>query len=880
MNKRSHISVVEGQQAPGEGPVENTEVSTQPLETETEELSEDEFVEEAEWYEEDTPRRHRGWIVPTLAIIVILGWTGFFGWTNQSEMLAGAGPQQWIDWITSWAVPVLLVVGFWILATRNSAHEAKRFGEVARTLSEESQNLENRLAVVNRELSLAREFLGSQTRDLEYLGRSATERISENADRLQELIRGNGEQVDAIASVSQTALENMSSLRDDLPVIASSAKDVTNRIGSAGREAKEQVDALVDSFAQLEEHGERSEQRIAAVRGSVDTAMTAFSEQAGELEKLAEERFAALREESAAFREELHGQEIEALAALNARSITLRSEIAEVHKQASADEELALATMRERIGTLRNEAMEIARSVREGEDAAMGAWSTQIDAMRTRLTEAIDEIRQIDEAALEAANAKLAALHEEAARVDQRITERNRLFENETQQRTDKMAEAQDAMLAKLQEKLAVLDEAIAERREAQIAQIATLTEEGEALGERIGALGETFSNIAAHGHQAREAVAGGIDALDAQLRESREALEGTDRDIARLTDSSVRLLELIQASAKHSKDDLPVAMEASENRLAEIEQRAGEVRELLEQARKTGDALTEGMGSIEERTRVAMEGFDTFQSNFGETASAQINSVERLRAGLVELSHESTQLAAHVQGELRDAIGQLEDKARASLAGIEQEQAHRIAQISDKVGEESIGAVEKALTDKTQDAIAQLDEARQRSNEAARAMTQQLRDQLGRLNDLTTNLETRIAHARDKATDNVDSDFARRVALITESLNSSSIDIAKALSSEVTDTAWASYLRGDRGIFTRRAVRLIDNSEARDIAELYDADADFREHVNRYIHDFEAMLRTLLSTRDGNAVSVTLLSSDMGKLYVVLAQALERLRQ
>ena len=68
--------------------------------------------------------------------------------------------------------------------------------------------------------------------------------------------------------------------------------------------------------------------------------------------------------------------------------------------------------------------------------------------------------------------------------------------------------------------------------------------------------------------------------------------------------------------------------------------------------------------------------------------------------------------------------------------------------------------------------------------------------------------------------------------------------------------------------------------TEAREIAELYDADHDFRDHVSRYIHDFEAMLRTLLSTRDGNAISVTLLSSDMGKLYVVLAQALERLRQ
>ena len=77
------------------------------------------------------------------------------------------------------------------------------------------------------------------------------------------------------------------------------------------------------------------------------------------------------------------------------------------------------------------------------------------------------------------------------------------------------------------------------------------------------------------------------------------------------------------------------------------------------------------------------------------------------------------------------------------------------------------------------------------------------------------------------------DSPFARRVALITESLNSNSIDIAKSLSEEVTDTAWASYLRGDRGIFTRRAVRLLDNMQAREIAELYDEDDDFRAGIS-----------------------------------------------
>ena len=154
-----------------------------------------------------------------------------------------------------------------------------------------------------------------------------------------------------------------------------------------------------------------------------------------------------------------------------------------------------------------------------------------------------------------------------------------------------------------------------------------------------------------------------------------------------------------------------------------------------------------------------------------------------------------------------------------------------------------------------------------------------QLRDQLAKVNELASNLETRVERARERAEEQVDNDFSRRVALITESLNSNAIDIAKALSSDVADTAWASYLRGDRGIFTRRAVSLIDSTEARDIAEVYDADDAFREHVSRYIHDFEAMLRTMLSTRDGNALGVTLLSSDMGKLYVALAQALDRLR-
>ena len=166
-----------------------------------------------------------------------------------------------------------------------------------------------------------------------------------------------------------------------------------------------------------------------------------------------------------------------------------------------------------------------------------------------------------------------------------------------------------------------------------------------------------------------------------------------------------------------------------------------------------------------------------------------------------------------------------------------------------------------------------------QRNVTLAEASTAKLSAQLSQLDEMASNLEKRIADNRDTFEGIDDDSFARRMVLLTESLNSTAIDVAKILSNDVTDTAWAAYLKGDRGVFTRRAVRLLDAGEARAIAAHYGDDTEFREHVNRYIHDFEAMMRVLLSTRDGNAIGVTLLSSDVGKLYVALAQAIERLR-
>ena len=161
----------------------------------------------------------------------------------------------------------------------------------------------------------------------------------------------------------------------------------------------------------------------------------------------------------------------------------------------------------------------------------------------------------------------------------------------------------------------------------------------------------------------------------------------------------------------------------------------------------------------------------------------------------------------------------------------------------------------------------------------SARSATERLTRQMLSLGQSATALEQHVEQQQSTDRERATEEFARRVSLLIDSMHSASIDVGKILSDEIDEKAWESYLKGNRGIFTRRAVRLLDGSESRTIATHYEGDGEFQQSVNRYVHDFEAMLRRVLAERDGAMIAVTLMSSDMGKLYAALAQAIERRR-
>lgn len=832
-----------------------------------------------DWVEDHAPNRSWRWIIPVVAGSAVAGWTGFFSWAHWPDITAGGDPRQWTGWVVAWAVPTLLIVAIWLLAMRTSRREARRYGEIADMLSGESIRLERRLSIINRELSLAREFLAAQSRELESVGRIACERISTHADRLQTLIRDNGAQVDAIATVSVAARENMERLRDDLPVVANSARDVSNQIGNAGRTAQGQIAELIGGFERLNQFGEASERQVGALQSRVDAALAAFETQLAQVNDLLGARFDTLREQSERLRTELDGREVEALAGFRRRADTLAYELSGAAHQLDEQEEEILRSMRARLVALRDEAKLISTSLRESEEEAAEGWRNQIDALRTRLMEAIDELKRIDQSALESANRKLEALRAEAEKVDRSMIDRDAKLFAKIAERQNELSRNESEALSRLEERLAALDVTLDERRGAILQSTELLGQRGEAVAARLSELATEISGIAEQGEATEQRLASSIAVLAAQLAESRASIDGTDLAVSKLTDASVRLLELLQASALQTRIDLPAALDDAENRLTALGAATNDLTLAIAAAGRKGEELSNYVIATRDQSEETGEQVDALRSRIERSSAASLRIINDLRGALAAAAEDSTSLSAKAQGELRTAIEALEITARHAVEAIENDSGTAVKRLASRVAEETSEALATALQTQTAASVAEFEQATARAASASRDTTIQLRDQLARVNELAGHLETRVARAREQAEEQIGNDFSRRVALITESLNSSAIDIDKALSADVGDTQWAAYLRGDRGIFTRRAVRLLDNTEAREIAELYDADASFRDNVSRYIADFENMLRTLLSTRDGKALGVTLLSSDMGKLYVALAQAIERLR-
>src|SRR5690606_24512864 len=177
-------------------------------------------------------------------------------------------------------------------------------------------------------------------------------------------------------------------------------------------------------------------------------------------------------------------------------------------------EEEALNALAGRIGALRNDSSLVAASLAEGQDAAARKWRETIEALQQRVRDAIEEITRVDSVAMDSAHKRLAAIKDEAARVDLVMHERTAAFEDQVaQRRADGVASVADTV-EQIGTWRAALDVNIAERLQAHIHHVEAVASRSDSVAAKLADLGREMVRIVDQGGEHEERLSAALAAL------------------------------------------------------------------------------------------------------------------------------------------------------------------------------------------------------------------------------------------------------------------------------------------------------------------------------------------------------------------------------
>ena len=504
-----------------------------------------------------------------------------------------------------------------------------------------------------------------------------------------------------------------------------------------------------------------------------------------------------------------------------------------------------------------------------------GAASDQLVALQSESAATLDRLEQAADRAEAAWSTRIAELESRTAEMAETLDNRATSSAAHVSDLASELTTAAQASSSELSAALSDMQRAISAVEERSREQTATLHMSAGELEEQLTAAAEQLRQLQSDGGENAAQLAFALTAL----QQNGETLRHEMASGADVTDTMIARAEELHRQLEGARNEvtasLPQALEQLDARGASS---LAELRTLADVATDldtTGVSLNASLDRAGEKLVERRGELTLLRDDMGSVEQDLTSGLAQLNAAIQSLRADSEALAEETAGRFTDMSVAANEIATSAREAIRSALADASVELQKQNDDDFMAAVEQRMSGVT----ARLEQSVQASMGSATDGVDHLAEKLSEIDAASQNLETRIEFMREQAASAAQPDFARQVALLTESLNSTAIDVTKILSNDVADTDWATYLKGDRGIFTRRAVQLLDNGQARDILSAYETDGEFRAHVNRYIHDFEAMLRGVLSGRDGSAVGVTLLSSDIGKLYVALAQAIERLR-
>jgi chromosome segregation ATPase len=858
----------------------------------------------------------RARVLGALLLLLALAWIGAFAfnaWQSRPDLTLPFA----VSALATLSGPLVLLALLWVWLGRTPRREAIRFTRAVEDMRRESTALESVLAIVAERIEANHSRLRGEAERLMSLGDEASDRLGRVTHYLSKESAHLDRSAATLDSAASAAKVDIGVLLHDLPKAEEQARAVADAMKEAGLAAHGQAGALEAQLAAIAAKGRDADellggaaQRLAAHVARIETGSAAAAATMGEasaaMTGAVDSAMARAAEAVDAARAGLDAQSGAMLASIEQSHAMLERAGEDAARSLSERLELVSAKIEGLAGHLATQdaashalVTGLAKELAELED-----WFRQLGTSGTaetdRLSTAVGAVRE----SMGALVAELSGGREQSALLIDHGREATQVFGV----LGDQLATALPASLGEVEiqaERTAAAVSALAGpvaaihassgEIEARVEQVASeaeriralLTaqdESGRALVHGliadVSALEERFAATGAAGAVHTEQLGAGIAALRGAAAELESELGGGETRASALADRAQALAGSLDEVAAQLRDALPQALEQVEAQAEQSRATAAELAPIISGVEASAAAAAARLSETESSVARQRESLDALLARIDEGSGTAEEKLEALGRAAVQAQQAAAQILAETAPQLVDAMVRVRETANQAAERAREAISAVIPASAAALGEAGRAALSDAISSTVERQMAELAAVSERALNTARGASERLTRQMLSIGETAAAVEERIEQARKSREEKESENFSRRVALLIESLNSTAIDVTKILSNDVTDSAWAAYLKGDRGVFTRRAVRLLDATETREIARHYEEEPEFREQVNRYIHDFEAMLRRILADRDGSPLSVTILSSDMGKLYVALAQAIDRLRK
>ena len=88
----------------------------------------------------------------------------------------------------------------------------------------------------------------------------------------------------------------------------------------------------------------------------------------------------------------------------------------------------------------------------------------------------------------------------------------------------------------------------------------------------------------------------------------------------------------------------------------------------------------------------------------------------------------------------------------------------------------------------------------------------------------------------------------------------------------------WKKFYNGDTEVFIRSIAKNMSNTQISALRKEFEKNDDLRKLVNTYMSEFEALVEKSKKNEHSAALMAVISGADLGRLYYVLAKALNKL--